>query len=117
MVYPDIYCWDNEGDIDETGFNTNTGLLPTAIKAMIDRVTGLTSPSANSRSCTAEESTGGGRSPPSPDDSGDRSPRPDGDDRPPRPEIPDGELPPWMTDDELPPWMTDDGALPPWLTD
>ena len=40
MVYPDIKCWDNEGDIDSDGFNTNTGMLPTAIKAMIDRVTG-----------------------------------------------------------------------------
>ena len=40
MVYPDLRCWDNEGDIDSDGFNTNTGFLPTAIKAMIDRVTG-----------------------------------------------------------------------------
>ena len=42
MVYPDIKCWDNEGDIDSDGFNTNTGELPTAIKAMINRVTGDT---------------------------------------------------------------------------
>ena len=42
MVYPDIKCWDNEGDIDSDGFNTNTGVLPTAIKAMINRVTGET---------------------------------------------------------------------------
>ena len=40
MVCPDIKCWDNEGDIDPDGFNTNTGFLPTAIKAMIARVTG-----------------------------------------------------------------------------
>ena len=42
MVYPDLRCWDNEGDIDSDGFNTNTGFLPTAIKAMINRVTGET---------------------------------------------------------------------------
>ena len=42
MVYPDIKCWDNEGDIDSDCFNTNTGVLPTAIKAMINRVTGET---------------------------------------------------------------------------
>ena len=37
MVYPDMKCWDNEGAIDAEGFNTNTGLLPTALKAMIER--------------------------------------------------------------------------------
>ena len=39
MVYPDLHCWDNEGDIDPTGFNTNTGMVPLAIKAMVERVT------------------------------------------------------------------------------
>ena len=77
IVYPDTACWDNEGDIDADGFNTNTGLIPTAIKAIIDRVTG-------------SESTSGG------DSSGDeeRPTRPDRDDRPPRPRRSDGEQPP-----------------------
>ena len=39
MVYPDTKCWDNEGAIDAEGYNTNTGLLQTALKAMIERVT------------------------------------------------------------------------------
>ena len=42
MVYPDTMCWDNEGDVDEDFFNTKFGLVPTAIKAMMDRVTGGT---------------------------------------------------------------------------
>ena len=42
MIYPDTMCWDNEGDIDEEFFNTKFGLVPTAMKAMMDRVTGGT---------------------------------------------------------------------------
>ena len=126
MVYPDIFCWDNEGDIDAAGFNTNSGLLPTAIKAMIDRVTGKSNPSGMGSGCTAEESTGGnnagggGSRPPRPDDTrpplpdrDDHQPRPDGDDRPPRPERPDGWLPPWMEESA----ENDQRPTPPWLID
>ena len=49
MVYPDVKCWDNEGDIDAENFATNTGIVPLAIKAMVERV-------------TATSSTGGGSS-------------------------------------------------------
>ena len=43
MVYPDTRCWNNDEDpdgIDQFDYNKKTGILPTAIKAMIDRVTG-----------------------------------------------------------------------------
>jgi len=41
MVYPDTRCWDNEGNgIDPEYFNTNHGIVPTAFKKMIARVTG-----------------------------------------------------------------------------
>ena len=43
MVYPDTRCWNNDQDpdgIDEFNWNKKTGILPAAIKAMIDRVTG-----------------------------------------------------------------------------
>ena len=43
MVYPDTRCWNNDEDpdgIDHYNYNKKTGILPTAIKAMIDRVTG-----------------------------------------------------------------------------
>ena len=79
MVYPDTKCWDNEGDLDAEGFNTNTGLIPTAIKAIIDRVT-------SSESLSGDESSG--------DD--DRPPRPDRDDRPRRPRREEGERTPRM---------------------
>ena len=79
MIYPDTACWDNEGDIDAEGFNTNTGFMPTAIKNIIDRVTG-------------DASSSGG------DSSGDdeRPPRPEDDDRPRRPRRTDEERPPRM---------------------
>lgn len=53
MVYPDTRCWDNAGDpdgIDPSGYNTKAGILPSAIKAMMDRVTGGTTDSGNSGS-------------------------------------------------------------------
>ena len=59
MVYPDLYCWDNEGDIDPTGFNTNTGMVPLAIKAMVERVT-ATSTTGDGSSTGGEGSTTGG---------------------------------------------------------
>jgi hypothetical protein len=59
MVYPDLYCWDNEGDIDPTGFNTNTGMVPQAIKAMVERVT-ATSTTGDGSSTGGEGSTTGG---------------------------------------------------------
>lgn len=42
MVYPDTKCWDNftPGGIDADGYNKNTGMVPTAFLAMIDRLTG-----------------------------------------------------------------------------
>ena len=84
MVYPDTRCWDNEGDIDPDGFNTNTGFIPTVIKNIIDRVTG-------------DASSSGGDS--SEDD--ERPPRPEGDDRPRRPRRPDEERPPRMESNGL----------------
>ena len=39
MLYPDSKCWDNTGDIDPENFNKKTGLIPSAFKQMIDRVT------------------------------------------------------------------------------
>merc|ERR1712242_173556 len=59
MAYPDLYCWDNEGDIDPTGFNTNTGMVPLAIKAMVERVT-ATSTTGDGSSTGGEGSTTGG---------------------------------------------------------
>ena len=53
MVYPDVKCWDNEGDIDAENFATNTGIVPLAIKAMVERVTATSSTGD-------ESSTGGG---------------------------------------------------------
>jgi len=114
MVYPDVRCWDNEGDIDPEGFNTNTGILPTAIKSMIDRVTGLTSPSGTGSSCTAEEDRtggGGGGRRPRPDDGDNSPPRPNDDDRAPRPR------PPRPNDDDRaprprPPRPNDDDRAP-----
>ena len=58
MVYPDIKCWDNEGAIDPDGFNTNTGFLPTAIKAMIARVTGGAEEEATEEEDKSEEDEG-----------------------------------------------------------
>ena len=54
MVYPDVRCWDNEGDIDADNFDTNTGIVQSAIKAMVDRVTGTSSGGST------DGSTGGG---------------------------------------------------------
>ena len=54
MVYPDVACWDNEGDVDPTGFNTNTGMIPLAIKAMVERLT-ATSTTGGEGSSTTEE--------------------------------------------------------------
>ena len=79
MIYPDTRCWDNEGDIDSDGFNTNTGFIPTVIKNIIDRV-------------TEDASSSGGDS--SEDD--ERPPRPEGDDRPRRRRRTDGERRPRM---------------------
>merc|ERR1712242_361637 len=51
MVYPDLYCWDNEGDIDPTGFNTNTG--------MVERVTATSTTGGGSSTGGEGSSTGG----------------------------------------------------------
>jgi len=59
MVYPDLQCWDNEGDIDPEGFNTNSGIVPLAIKAMVERVT-ATSTTGTESSTGGEESSSGG---------------------------------------------------------
>ena len=39
MVYPDTRCWDSGGDIDPTGFKTNNGIVQTALREMINRLT------------------------------------------------------------------------------
>jgi len=39
MVYPDTRCWDHNRKIDKDYGHTRYGLMPTAIKAMIDRIT------------------------------------------------------------------------------
>ena len=42
MVYPDTRCWDNEGGgIDPEFFNTNHGIVPTAFRMMIEKITGI----------------------------------------------------------------------------
>jgi hypothetical protein len=43
MIYPDTRCWDNyekTDNIDSENFMKNTGIVPRAFKAMIDRMTG-----------------------------------------------------------------------------
>lgn len=37
MVYPTTKCWDE--DLTDANFNEQTGVIPSAIKAMIERVT------------------------------------------------------------------------------
>ena len=39
MVYPDTRCWDQHGDIDPTGFKTKDGIVQTALREMINRLT------------------------------------------------------------------------------
>ena len=39
MVYPDTRCWDQHGDIDPTGFKTKDGIVQTALRDMINRLT------------------------------------------------------------------------------
>jgi hypothetical protein len=39
MVFPDTKCWNGDPDFDSENYNKKTGILPSAIKAMIDRVT------------------------------------------------------------------------------
>ena len=58
MVYPDTRCWNNDDDvdgIDPTNYNKKTGILPTAIKAMIDRVTGGIAEDSSSSEEEADE--------------------------------------------------------------
>jgi len=59
MVYPDLQCWDNEGDIDPEGFNTNSGIVPLAIKAMVERVTATSTTGSGSSTGGEGSSTGG----------------------------------------------------------
>ena len=39
MVYPDTRCWDQHGDIDPTGHDTKDGIVQTALREMINRLT------------------------------------------------------------------------------
>ena len=39
MVYPDTRCWDQHGDIDPTGYKTKDGIVQTALRDMINRLT------------------------------------------------------------------------------
>ena len=39
VVYPQSFCWNMDGDIDETNFETKDGLYPKALMAMICRLT------------------------------------------------------------------------------
>ena len=39
IVYPDTKCWDNMGQIDSQGYKTSDGMVQTALKEMINRLT------------------------------------------------------------------------------
>ena len=103
MVYPDVACWDNEGVIDEA-YNTNSGMVPQAIKNMMDTVTGGTTNSGgNAGGNTGGDAGGNAGGDAGESDSG-RPPRPDDWVPPPRPddwvapERPDGWVPPSRPD-------------------
>ena len=56
MIYPDTRCWDSHAKvgIDPANFMKKTGILPSAFKAMIERVTGGTGGgSGEDPTCTA----------------------------------------------------------------
>jgi len=56
MIYPDTKCWDNHANgIDPENYMKKTGIVPSAFKAMIDRVTGGTGGGDNSE-CTEYDS-------------------------------------------------------------
>ena len=39
VVYPQSYCWNMDGDIDQENFESKNGLYPKALMAMICRLT------------------------------------------------------------------------------
>merc|ERR1712013_685890 len=39
MVFPDTKCWNNIGSFDSNNYNKKTGIVPSALKSIIDRVT------------------------------------------------------------------------------
>ena len=54
MIYPDTKCWDNHSNgIDPDNYMKKTGIVPSAFKAMIERVTGGT---GGDTACTAYDS-------------------------------------------------------------
>ena len=58
MIYPDTRCWDNHADgIDPQNYMKKTGIVPTALKAMIDRVTDTSSGgTGDNTACTEYDS-------------------------------------------------------------
>ena len=107
MVYPDVACWDNEGVID-AAYNTNSGMVPQAIKNMMDTVTGGTTNSGGNAGGNAGGDAGGNAGGDAGGNTGGDAGESDGG-RPPRP---DDWVPPPRPDDWVAPERPDDWVAP-----